>query len=226
MSTYQQSMQIRGRKLGLLILDARTSRSRPPEKCAKAMGVSLEDFQAIEAGEIHPTLPQIEALAYYLDIPLDHFWGNQVLGSGAGIEPAEPPSQLVQLRQRIIGTRLKMARVALNLSINDLANKTYISSDKIQQYETGLLPTPLPELELLAEALQMRFEDLFDQRGPIGKWRNDKAAIKQFLELPAEVREFIAKPINQPYLELALRLSDLNVEKLRGIAEGILEITF
>jgi len=226
MSTYQQSMQIRGRKLGLLILDARTSRSRPPEKCAKAMGVSLEDFQAIEAGEIHPTLPQIEALAYYLDAPLDHFWGTQVLSSGAAIEPVEPPSQLVQLRQRIIGTRLKMARVALNLSITDLANKTYVSSDKIQQYESGILPTPLPELELLAEALQMRFEDLFDQRGPIGKWRNDKAAIKQFLELPADVREFISKPINQPYLELALRLSDLNVEKLRGIAEGILEITF
>jgi len=40
------------------------------------------------------------------------------------------------------------------------------------------------------------------------------------------VRAFISKPVNLPYLELAMRLSDLSAEKLRGVAEGLLEITY
>lgn len=226
MSTYQQTIRVRGRKLGILIYDARVSRARAPEKCAKAMNIPVEDYLKIEAGELAPTLPQLELLAFHLDIPLEHFWGRQTLSSLADPEPVVQIMQLVELRQRIIGTRLRMARTALNLSITELANKTFIPGEKIQQYELGQTAIPLPELEILAAELEIRNEDLVDKRGPIGKWRNDKAAVQQFLELPPEIREFISKPINQPYLELAMRLSDLSVEKLRGVAEGLLEITF
>ena len=40
-----------------------------------------------------------------------------------------------------------------------------------------------------------------------------------------ELQGFVCKPINRPYLELAVRLSEMSVEKLRGVAEGLLEIT-
>jgi hypothetical protein len=46
------------------------------------------------------------------------------------------------------------------------------------------------------------------------------------MELPEDVREFICKPVNLPYLKLAMRLSELSVEKLRAVAEGLLEITY
>jgi len=36
---------------------------------------------------------------------------------------------------------------------------------------------------------------------------------------------FVLKPINLPYLELAKRLSEMSVDKLRDVAEGLLEIT-
>ncbi|MHB0923175.1 MAG: helix-turn-helix domain-containing protein [Bellilinea sp.] len=226
MSTYQQTIRVRGRKLGILIYDARISRAHTPEKCAKAMNIPVEDYLKIEAGELAPTLPQLELLAFHLDIPIEHFWGNQTMASLAGPEPVFQVKQLVELRQRIIGTRLRMARTALNLSVTELANKTFIPGEKIQQYELGQTAIPLPELEILAAELEIRTEDLLDKRGPIGKWRNDKAAVQQFLELPPEIRDFIGRPINQPFLELAMRLSNLSVEKLRGVAEGLLEITF
>lgn len=226
MSTYQQTIRVRGRKLGILIYDARISRGRTVEKCAQAMGIPVDDYLRIEAGDHAPTLPELEMLAFYLDIPLEYFWGTQTMSSLSSPDPVSLPLKLIELRQRIIGTRLRMARTALNLSVTELANKTYISGDKIQQYELGQTPIPLPELEILATALDIRTEDLLDQRGPIGKWRTDKTAIRHFLELPPEVREFVGKPVNLPYLELAMRLSDLSVEKLRGVAEGLLEITF
>jgi len=226
MSTYQQAIRVRGRKLGILIYDARVSRGRTVEKCAQAMGLQLDDYLKIEAGEHAPTLPELEMLAFYLDVPLEYFWGTQTMSSLSSAEPAALPPKLVELRQRIIGTRLRMARTALNLSVTELANKTFIPGEKIQLYELGQHPIPLPELEVLAVNLDLRTEDLLDSRGPVGKWRTDKTAMRHFLELPPEVREFIGKPVNLPYLELAMRLSDLSVDKLRGVAEGLLEITF
>ena len=90
----------------------------------------------------------------------------------------------------------------------------------------GASPIPLPELEILSNALKLRVEDLIDQRGPIGKWRTEKNEITHFLAIEPEVRQFICAPVNSPYITLAKRLSQMSVEKLRSIAETILEITF
>jgi hypothetical protein len=40
-----------------------------------------------------------------------------------------------------------------------------------------------------------------------------------------DVRAFVANPSNHAYIELAMKFADLGTEKLRNIAEGILEIT-
>jgi hypothetical protein len=69
-------------------------------------------------------------------------------------------------------------------------------------------------------------EEFFDQKGPIGKRRAEQTAVRLFLELPPQLQEFVCKPVNKPYLVLASRLSELSVEKLRAVAEGLLEITY
>ncbi len=51
-------------------------------------------------------------------------------------------------------------------------------------------------------------------------------AIQEFLLLPLELQNFVSKPINRPYLELAKKLSGMSTDKLRSLAEDILEITF
>jgi len=43
--------------------------------------------------------------------------------------------------------------------------------------------------------------------------------------MPLELQEFILKPVNQPYLELAQKLSQMSVDKMRDVAEGLLDIT-
>ena len=40
------------------------------------------------------------------------------------------------------------------------------------------------------------------------------------------MRAFIAEPINRNYIETAMRLSEMDVDRLRLIAESILDITF
>ena len=121
---------------------------------------------------------------------------------------------------------LRMARTRLNLSTAALAEKATLSEDTLNQYEMGAVPIPLPDLEILASSLGMRIEEFFDKRGPVGAWRAQQQNISKFLELSPEMQSFVSSPVNTPYIELAMRLSELNVEKLRSIAEGLLEITY
>jgi hypothetical protein len=67
---------------------------------------------------------------------------------------------------------------------------------------------------------------LFDKTGHIGIWMVQQKAIQDFLHLPPELQNFVCKPVNLPYLELAKKLSGMSTDKLRSLAEDILEITF
>jgi hypothetical protein len=51
-------------------------------------------------------------------------------------------------------------------------------------------------------------------------------AIQHFLEMPPDLREFVALPVNRPYLELAMKLSNMSRDKLRSVAENLLDITY
>jgi hypothetical protein len=80
-------------------------------------------------------------------------------------------------------------------------------------------------LESLMTILGGSIESLFDNSGPVGKWIMEKKMIQEFLQLPPEIQAFVCKPVNQPYIKLALSLSSLSNEKLRSVAESLLDIT-
>jgi transcriptional regulator with XRE-family HTH domain len=215
---------IRAKKLGVLIRDARLKSGKGIEECAQVMGISADDFTAMEFGERPPTLPELELFAYYLGIPLDHFWGSDVLAP-ADSDNSVDPAEISKIRQGSISQLLLEGRNQANLSIEDLVQKTGIPADSLQAYERGEQPIPLPELEILAQALNNSIPYFEDQQGPVGSWFIGQKYIHEFQNLPADLQEFVSKPINRPYLELAVRLSELQVEKLRALGEDLLEIT-
>jgi predicted transcriptional regulator len=219
-------IQLRTKKLGLLIYDARLAARRSVEESAQAIGIPAEDFQAYERGEKSPSLPELENLALFLDIPLEHFWGGESLSTGRKVENVQQKEQLRKLRNRVIGASLRMTRERCSASLADTAKTSSIPEDLLVRYENGELPIPVPVLEVLSKNLQGRLDDYIDQKGPVGKWRQERVEIDQFLQLPPDVRSFLSKPVNLPYLSLAMRLSDMSVEKLRSIAETLLDITF
>ena len=67
---YAESYRLRGKMLGVLIRDARISASRTVEDCARLLQVPSAQIMAWEYGDDVPSLPQLELLAYYLDINL------------------------------------------------------------------------------------------------------------------------------------------------------------
>lgn len=215
---------IRAKKLGVLIRDARMKSDKSLEDCAQAMGIPEDELIAMEFGERPPTLPELELFAYYLEIPLDHFWGRETLDAESK-ENLVDNTEIIKLRQNAIGDLLQQARNEANLTIEELADKTGITNDNLQMYEKGEVAIPLPELELVAQVLNSSMIKFEDQNGKAGTWFNQQKTLNAFLDLPQDLQQFVSKPINRPYLEIAVRLSELKVEKLRALAEGLLEIT-
>ena len=217
---------IRTKKLGVLIRDARLSARRSVQECAEAIGLRNSVFRAYEEGLRAPSLPELEALVFFLDLSLDHFWGRQIKSTaGSPIQRIDLP-RVLGLRQRKIGALLRQERMNASISIRNLATKTGIAGSRIKAYELGERAIPLPELEILISMLGGRIESLFDRNGPIGQWLLSEEAIQNFLEMPSELREFVALPVNRPYLELAMKLSNMSRDKLRSVAENLLDITY
>jgi transcriptional regulator with XRE-family HTH domain len=221
----KSQITIRTKKIGVLIRDARLAARRTVPECAQAIGIIPGLFRAYEDGRKAPSLPELETLVYFLDLPIDHFWGKNVRSDDTPAHTKLDLPKLMPVRQRKIGALLRQARMNGSISIRNLAHDTGISGARINAYELGEKPIPLPELEVLVKALGGRVESFFDRSGPIGQWMMNEEAIQTFLELPMELRQFIALPVNRPYLELAMKLSNMSRDKLRSVAEDILDIT-
>jgi transcriptional regulator with XRE-family HTH domain len=226
MSNHRQLLQIRKKKLGLLILDARRFSRRSIEECAEAISVSPDVFQQFEKGILAPSLPQIELLALFLNIPLEHFWGKHVLSQTGSLDALQEKDRMMLLRNRMIGTNIRLGRNNSSLPIDQIVEQTGIPEDQLKRYEMGEAAVPVHELELIADLLNLSIEQFYDIHGPIGKWREQKGNVYKFLDLPPEMQQFVGKPVNRPYIELAMRLSELSTEKLRAVAEVLLEITY
>lgn len=221
----QAQITIRTKKLGILIRDARLASRRNTKECAEAIGVSNGIFKAYEEGRKAPSLPELETLVYYLDLPIDHFWGSKSLADAPSrIEEIDLPL-LTNLRHRMIGAFLRQERLNASISMKAVAEQVGITSARLKSYELGERPIPLPELEAILSVLGGRIETFFDQGGPIGQWMAQQKAISQFLELPPELQTFVCQPVNRPYLDLARKLSAMSAEKLRSVAEDLLDIT-
>jgi transcriptional regulator with XRE-family HTH domain len=182
-------------------------------------------IETFEIGDASPSLPELEALAFYLQVPLEQFWAREVSTAEKAGSLRFDSERLLAIRQRMIGAQVRQARFDTGLSLEELAEKSGLERDQLAIYEVGEQPIPLPELESLANALARPLRDFHDNRGPIGTWLKQQRVLQNFAELTPEMQDFLSKPINRPYLELAQRLSEMNVEKLRAVAEGLLEIT-
>lgn len=217
---------VRAHKLGVLIFDARTAVEKSIQEASFLTGIPEQTLETYEKGEAMPSLPEIEALAYVLDIPIEHFWGKQSLSESISDVERSLNPKLILVRQKMISSFLALKRAEKTLSAAELSRLSGLPEEKIRAYENDDETIPLYDLEALAEPLGLTMEDFYDQRGAIAECRKIRRGSQNMAGLPPEIQEFVSKPINRPYLELAMKFSEMPVDKLRTVAESILEITY
>jgi len=218
------AIKIRAKILGVLLRDARLASGKTMKECAEAIGVTSKRIASYERGDSSPSLPAIESLAFYLDAPLDHFWGDQSLSRENQFDRTNF-EKIMTLRHRIIGAKLRLARQEAGLTMANVAKSVGVSTAMLRQYERSERPIPLPELEHILQHLNNSIDEFRDYTGLVGQWVSQERNIKQFMDLPPDLQEFVSKPVNQPFLKLAQNLSEMSVEQLRAVAEGLLDIT-
>lgn len=221
---FDESYRIRGKMLGVLLRDARLAAARTIEDCARLLKVSPSEIEAWEYGDSVPSLPQLELLAYYLDVPVSHFWSMETLKvSRAGRERMQP--EYVTLRDRMIGAMLRQAREEAGVSMEELSEISGLSIEQIQQYELGEVAPPMHELAVLSAGVKQNVSYFLESSSQIGELLAAREAWKHFAELPPEVRDFAADPKNVGFIHIAVMLSQMPTDQLRQVGASILDIT-
>jgi transcriptional regulator with XRE-family HTH domain len=220
--TDQQEVLLRNKVLGAMLRQARNKSGKSLKEMAALIGTNPGRLSAYERGLKSISIPELELFSYQLSIPIRSFLGEDTGGSS---KSDIDPKVMISLRRRMIGALLKTHRMEANLSIRKLSRETQLPASRIAAYERGSRSIPIPDLEILAERLGRRIDDYIDSEGPIGTQEMQLKTVDMFSNLQPELREFLSNPVNEPYLRLAKRLSELDVGRLRTVAEGLLEIT-
>ncbi len=221
---HEELYQLRARILGVLIRDARQARQRSTAALAAGLGIEEALLLDWEHGLSHPSLPQLELLAYELGVPVSHFWGAEMLpGNGTG-SPL-PREDYLELRDRVLGAQLRQARLDADLTLEQLGEQVGLPPEQLAAYEMGEAPVPLAELTSIASATKVSLAHFLESGNRVGQWLALQESFRRFSELPEATREFISNPSNRSFVELAIWFSALDVNELRGLAESILNLS-
>jgi transcriptional regulator with XRE-family HTH domain len=219
------AITLRAKKLGILLKDARQNAGKTMKECGAALGVSGSTIGSYEKGVSSPSLSEIEILCYLFKLPLNRFWKDTIIAEERETDGEWDQEEYISARNQQVGTILSAAREKLGKTFEEITTETGITYGRMKRFEAGETPIPLPELELLSNTLEIPLADFFEGETKIGKWISAQDNIHEFLSLPSEVQQFITKPTNLPYIQIAMKLSNLSAEQLRTIAESLLEIT-
>ena len=222
---HEEVYALRARMLGVLLRDARLAKEASEADLARALNVSEDQVLDWEFGRQAPSLPQLEMIAYYLGVPISHFWNTKTMSSEQEARHVAE-EQYNQLQDRVIGAKLMLARQEAKLSREEVATTTGLTEDQITAYEFGQQPVPFPELTSISTAVRKSIAYFLEDSNRVGTWLRLQDEYRQFSELPDELRAFVMQPVNQPFIDIAMRLSRLQVHELRAVGENILNITF
>lgn len=221
--TDKQVRLLRAKMLGAIMREMRLEAGKSLKETANLIGTSSSTLSSYEHGRKAISLPELELLAYHLDVPLRFFTSRVPIEREEG--PDFDPAIMVSLRQRMIGAMLRKRRIELDITMRDLAERIEMPTSRVSAYERGVRPVPLPDLESILAILDQSIDDYIDTEGPVGEWNLNQVAFERFLDLPEELREFFMVPGNEPYLRMAERLSRFDLNDLRAALDSLEEIT-
>jgi len=221
----KEAFKIQRKILGLILQRARLKAGKSLKECAQVLYISPRTLSQIEQGRKDISLPQLEVLAGFLNVPLSRLWTDELEENNAS-EFHPPPEEAFVLRRKVIGILLREAREKAGKTLKESAAAIGISPRRLSAYENGKKDIPVVELEALARFYGVETEFFLQEPlVPLDDREKLEREIRAFRQLPPEIREFITKPSNILYLKSAMCLSEMSAEELRKFAETLLDIT-
>lgn len=223
---HEEVHTLRARILGVLIRDARQASGKSQIEVAEGLKVSEDHVRDWEYGRVSPSLPELELLAFFLGVPVSQFWNTKTLSTQEEERTTPDLQEYEGLRDRVIGALLTLARKESKLSQEEVAKATGLTVEQLAAYELGQQSVPFPELTSLSTVLKKPLSYFLENTGRLGGWLALQEEYNRFSQLPEDIRAFVTQPVNQAFIEIAIRLSRIPVHELRTVGENILNITF
>jgi transcriptional regulator with XRE-family HTH domain len=202
----------------LLIRQARERAGRTVAQLAEALQVKPGLVKAYEAGTREPSFGELTAMSDWLSVP------PMSLLDEASQPAAQQPMKLqatMQLRNHVLGARLKQARMDKGQTLKATASAVGISANKLKSHELGA-PMPVTVLEMLTVHLGLTMQHWLDADADlITKAQQQQAA---FAALPSDVRDFVTDATALPYVQTAMRLRALPSDEVKRLAQALLGI--
>lgn len=203
--------------IGVMMIAARERAHRTTKQVAQRLGVSTGRMRQYETGVREISLPELELLSLYLQVPLSYF-----LNFEAKVEEELPPplqpEKMIKLRA-LLGERIKNVRSAAGKTRDECAEFLGIKPSTLARYERGLGDIPITELQRLAKFVGVNlFYFIVEQKDE----QSDLLDLEKLARLPKDVRGFALDSQNLPYLRMAQKFSDLPTSKLKELGEILL----
>ena len=144
-------LKLKTKMVGAEIRAAREASGKSIKSAADLVGVSSNTMSSYEHGRKGISLPELELLTYWLDIPVTNLLDG--LPSAPERTVQFDPKVVVSFRQKMIGALLRKQRIAAEMTISELAEKVGFPASRISAYERGTRPIPIPSLEVLVDFL-------------------------------------------------------------------------
>jgi len=222
-----QLLSIKAKKFGVRLTSFRLKKGLTTEVLSQWTGISDEKLKKIEQGESTISLPEIELIALKLGFSTESLLTGEIQDQSVKKPDEITVHQYASLRDRMIALTLRKTRMEQNRSLESISAQCGIEPIELEQYEFGNMPLPMPIIECLCTEYQIPVISLVSQKTTIkSSPAMEESSSASEENLPSEISQFVNNPANLPYLELARKLSEMDAVKLRGIAEGLLEITY
>lgn len=227
-----QLITIRAKKLGIRLIDLREKYHYSVDELAGYLGITPDELIDAEQGIKSLSLSRLEALAALYRLPLESILEWDVRSKTLTDQKKTYASKSAVLHDHILAVYLKKARLAQHMTPAAFADSCGMPLEDYLQFENAEKPIPYPLLDALCSQLNLDITRMKQSKSvstpaPAPTLPAEKPAeTTPAAHLPTDLQEFIGRPSNQPYLELAKKISEYDVNRLRKIAESLLEITY
>lgn len=208
--------------VGAALQRARDLTRRTRKECAEAIGVTTARVGAYESGEREPTLPELEALAGFLRVPAELILRGDAQAVEAQFLPRDDAADAMQLRTRIIGLKLMMARLSKGVSIEATAAAAGLKPRRLEELEAGERDIPLTTLETLSAYLGVTTSELLDLG--VDEPPEQAQTVTALTQLPEPVRQLINDPNAEAYVNTAVQLHTLPADELEQMGQSLVRL--
>lgn len=215
--------------LGAQLKRARETAARSVKDCAQQISISAAQYEAYEDGSRQPGLPELEQLALFLQVPL------AALLDGTEFSPLVPSAtevaEIIALRTRIIGARLRKARIDRGEDLPTAARAMGLRAMDLERIELANRALPLYRLDQLAAHLGLTRADFFESKpAPVNAVEEPAPAepksehaqqFAAFMRLPADVRGALLDVEALEYVRAGLALRAFRPKDLRRAGRAL-----